>query len=152
MTSLLSRPDLIISDAVSRMAGTSALALKQGRNLGDGNVGIPMASAGGETTLLVPEAIAELMAEILANVAEGRPVTLVPENAELTIPEAADLLNVSRPYVAGLLDRAELPYRGQGAHRRVVYRDLAAYKERSDAASREAIRELAELSQEMEPG
>ena len=153
MSLLLSHQDLIIpTDEISRMAGESALALRQGADLGNGKVAVRMATPEGEQTLLVPVAIVDLMATVLAQLGQRRPVTLVPENAELTIPEAADLLNVSRPFVAGLLDREEILSRGQGVHRRIVYRDLAAFKARSDADGDRAMAELAELSQEMELG
>jgi excisionase family DNA binding protein len=153
MSLLLSHQDLIIpTDEMSRMAGESAIALRQGADLGNGKVGVRMTTPEGEKTLLVPVAIVDLMATVLAQLGQCRPVILVPENAELTIPEAADLLNVSRPFVAGLLDREEIPSRGQGVHRRIVYRDLAAFKARSDADGDRAMAELAELSQEMELG
>jgi excisionase family DNA binding protein len=153
MSLLLSHQDLIIpTDEMSRMAGESAIALRQGADLGNGKVAVRMATPEGEQTLLVPVAIVDLMATVLAQLGQRRPVTLVPENAELTIPEAADLLNVSRPFIAGLLDREEIPSRGQGMHRRIVYRDLAAFKARSDADGDRAMAELAELSQEMELG
>jgi excisionase family DNA binding protein len=153
MSLLLSHQDLIIpTDEMSRMAGESAIALRQGADLGNGKVAVRMATPEGEQTLLVPVAIVDLMATVLAQLGQRRPVTLVPENAELTIPEAADLLNVSRPFIAGLLDRGEIPSRGQGMHRRIVYRDLAAFKARSDADGDRAMAELAELSQEMELG
>jgi len=153
MSLLLSHQDLIIpTDEISRMAGESALALRQGADLGNGKVGVRMTTPEGETTLSIDMAIVDLMATVLAQLGQRRPVTLVPENAELTIPEAADVLDVSRPFVAGLLDRGEIPSWGQGVHRRIVYRDLAAFKARSDADGDRAMAELAELSQEMELG
>ncbi|MGM7647473.1 hypothetical protein ACSVDM_21440 [Nocardia sp. JW2] len=59
-------------------------------------------------------------------------------HSELTTRQAADLLNVSRPYVVGL-----------GTHRRIRYDDLKSYRRRSAARSRAAVEELADLGQEL---
>ena len=69
--------------------------------------------------------------------------------AELTTQEAADLLNVSRPFLIGLLEDGQLPHHKVGTHRRVRFADLMTYKRRRDAESEEALRELTALSQEM---
>jgi excisionase family DNA binding protein len=69
--------------------------------------------------------------------------------AELTTQEAADLLNVSRPFLIGLLEDGQLPHHKVGTHRPVRFADLMTYKRRRDAESEEALRELTALSQEM---
>jgi len=69
--------------------------------------------------------------------------------AELTTQEAADLLNVSRPFLIGLLEDGQLSHHNVGTHRRVRFADLMTYKRRRDAESEEALRELTALSQEM---
>jgi len=102
-----------------------------------------------EQDLVVPRGAVELMARILAHLAAGRGVSVVPEHAELTTQQAADLLNVSRPYLIGLLKAGEIDYRQVGKHRRVLAASLIDYMRRDDVRRRDAADELAELSQEM---
>ncbi|HWE34926.1 MAG TPA: helix-turn-helix domain-containing protein [Isosphaeraceae bacterium] len=97
----------------------------------------------------LPGPAVRLLSEILAEMARGHAVALVSADSELTIQEAADYLNVSRPYLVGLLERGEIPSREDGERHRVVLRDLIAYKNRTDAAREEALDELARVSQEL---
>src|SRR5580698_4919381 len=103
-----------------------------------------------EEPVVLPAAAVRLLGALLAELAKGNAVTLMPHHAELTTQEAADLLNVSRPFLIGLLENGQLPHHKVGTHRRRVrFADLMIYKRRRDAESEEALRELAVLSQEM---
>ena len=97
----------------------------------------------------LPAAAVRLLMKILDEMSNGNAVTVIPVHAELTTQEAADLLNVSRPYFVQLLEKKEIPFRKVNTHRRVRYEDVMAYKNRIDSERRKALDELAALSQEM---
>jgi len=99
--------------------------------------------------LVLPAAAVRLLGALLTELAKGNAVTLMPHHAELTSQEAADLLNVSRPFLVSLLESGQLPFHKVGTHRRVRFSDLMTYKRRRDAESEEALRELAAISQEL---
>ncbi len=100
--------------------------------------------------LALPRSAVELMARILAHMAAGQSVSVVPLHAELTTQQAADLLNVSRPFLVGLLDAGEIEYRMVGTHRRIRASSLLSYQRQDDVRRRSAADELTSLSQELE--
>ena len=101
----------------------------------------------GEKILISPEQF-RLLAHIVGELARGHGVSLIPMDAELTTNEAARQLKVSRPFLVGLLQKGEIPYRTVGTHRRIRFRDLWAYKQRNDRKRLEALEELSALDQE----
>jgi excisionase family DNA binding protein len=100
----------------------------------------------------LPTSALRLLIDILAELAVGNAVKVVPVHAELTTQEAADLLNVSRPHLIKLLESGELSYHKTGKHRRVRFADLMEYKNRRDAASEQAMTLLAEQAQVLRTG
>lgn len=95
-----------------------------------------------EEAVVVPALAFRLFVEVLAQLANGNAVTIVPIHAELTTQQAADLLNVSRPYVIKLLDDGEIEYRRVGNRRKIRFEDLAEYTRRRSDTTREALEEL----------
>ncbi|MBK8069374.1 MAG: helix-turn-helix domain-containing protein [Rhodanobacteraceae bacterium] len=104
---------------------------------------------GGAEAIELPASAARLLVELLAQMGQGNAVQVVPVHAELTTQQAADFLNVSRPYLIERLEAGELPFRKVGKHRRVRFEDVLRYKKRTDYESKLAMTELTALSQEL---
>ncbi|NJR80346.1 excisionase family DNA-binding protein [Sphingomonas corticis] len=86
--------------------------------------------------------MSDLLLELLRHIGSGHAVTLVPIHEELTTQQAADLLNVSRPYLIGLLEKGELSFTLTGRHRRIKAREVFAYKAARDAKRAKALDQL----------
>jgi excisionase family DNA binding protein len=99
--------------------------------------------------LCLPAPAVRLLSQILKEMAKGNGVTLIPNDALISTQEAADILNVSRPFLVGLLEAGRIPYRRLGSHRRILFRDLMAFKVKTDAVGDEAMRQLTQEAQEL---
>jgi excisionase family DNA binding protein len=113
---------------------------------------VPEGGRAEEEPLPLPRSVLDLLFAILTEMAEGNAVTLIPIHAELTTQQAADLLNVSRPFVVELLEKGEIPHRKVGTHRRILFRDLMEFKQRSEAERKKALDELVADAQDQDMG
>lgn len=97
----------------------------------------------------LPESVFSSLREIVHHLSHGKAVAIVPVNRELTTQEAADILNVSRPFLVKLLEQGEIPFTRTGSHRRIRFDDLMTYKRHRDAERRRGLARLTQMSQEM---
>ncbi len=97
----------------------------------------------GCTEVTVPVSAIHMLVDILNQMAQGNAVSLVPIHAELTTQQAADLLNVSRPFLVKQLEADELPFHKLGRHRRIRFSDLMDYRDRIDQEGAAVADELA---------
>lgn len=102
--------------------------------------------------VVLPARATRWLADALAEMAKGKAVLFSSIDAELTTQQAADFLNVSRPYLVRLLEEKKIPHRKVGTHRRVLARDVKEYKERNNAQRLDTLAQLVEQAQELDMG
>lgn len=101
---------------------------------------------------VIPAIAFQMLGIILEELAQGHAVALTPVDREISTQKAADLLNVSRPYVVKLLESGRIPFRKVGTHRRVRLGDLLKYKVQMDAEADRALDDLVAQAQELGMG
>jgi len=141
-----SEADALLARESSRRLATRKLGRKT-------SIRIQVLDDGEEAeTVSVPASALRLFLHLLTEMAQGNAVTLIPTHAELTTQQAADLLNVSRPYVVKLLDEGRIPSRSVGKYRRVRFDDLMAFKRKDDDARAKVLDQLTTEAQELGMG
>lgn len=152
MTLTLPKPT-ILSEDEKRLAEVSSKTLQDILRFHDGGkVDEPFQKAtlrvsvergdGEKTDIALPEAAFSLLLSVLKELGHGRGVTVVATDTEVTTQQAADFLNVSRPYFVKLLEESRIPYRTVGPRRRVLVEDLLSYKAREEAERHRGLDEL----------
>ncbi len=102
--------------------------------------------------LKLPAKVFRLLKSILSMMAEGKAFSLIPEDSELSTQQAADMLNVSRPFLVKLLEAGEIPFKKVGSHRRILMEDFITYSRIMEAQREKALQELAKQAQELDMG
>jgi len=102
--------------------------------------------------LSLPASAIRLLLDLLTEMAAGNAVTLIPVHAQLTTQQAADVLNVSRPFLVSLLEEGKIPHVKVGTHRRILFEDLMRYKNSVDRERRKALDELVTQSEALGMG
>lgn len=97
----------------------------------------------------VPASVVKVVADALDHVRRGEHVRVIADDEEITTQQAADLLNVSRPYLVGLVDRGEIPSRKVGARRRLKLADVLLYRDVDRARRLQAVADLSAEAQEL---
>ncbi len=104
---------------------------------------------GERPTVGVPPTALKLIGELLGAMSEGRPIMLVPAEQELTTVEAANFLNVSRPFVIKEIESGRLPHRKVASHRRIAFGDLIAYARKMREQQAGALDRMADNAREL---
>ncbi|ABD89947.1 helix-turn-helix domain-containing protein [Rhodopseudomonas palustris] len=115
---------------------------------GDAKLRVLSENAKQPSEITLSPALSNLLMELLRHVGRGDAVTLVPVSKMLTTQQAADILNVSRPFLVSLLEKGEIEHSLVGRHRRIKADHLFAYKRARDMKRSEALSDLAELDAE----
>lgn len=94
--------------------------------------------------------IDNLLVEIFDQLSEGKPVSILPHNAEMTTRQAASILNVSRPYVSKLLKEGKMDFEMRGTHRRIRLEEVMRYKREQAVRRRDALARMTEISEDLD--
>lgn len=99
--------------------------------------------------LVLPGHAAKMLLDMLVEMGLGNAVQLTSLQPEISTQQAADLLNLSRPYVVKLTEEGAIPSRKIGLRQMLLLEDVMAYKRESFAKRSEALNELTALNQEL---
>jgi excisionase family DNA binding protein len=99
--------------------------------------------------MIIPHSLYTALLQAVKQLMSGRAISIVPVTAELTTQQAADMLNVSRPFVVKLLEEGAIPFHKAGTHRRVYLHDVLAYKRKRDQEAEKALGRLVAEAQEL---
>jgi excisionase family DNA binding protein len=138
------------SAADAAIAREAARRLNDALTNADGTVQLRVEALDGtDQPITIPSEAFRLLLNILSEMASGNAVRVISHHAELTTGEAADLLNVSRPYAVRLLDEGKIPSYRVGTHRRVLLRDVMAYRDEHYRARSAVLDQIAAIDQEL---
>lgn len=104
---------------------------------------------GSSPSVQVPPQVLRVLGQTLGLMARHQPIMLVPEKQELSTVEAANYLNVSRPFLIKEIEAGRLVHRMVGTHRRVKSSDLMDYAKAMRAKQQEALDKKAANAREL---
>jgi excisionase family DNA binding protein len=104
---------------------------------------------GSTPSVRVPPQVLRVLGQALGLMARHQPIMLIPEKQELSTVEAANFLNVSRPFVIKEIEEGRLNHRMVGTHRRILFSDLMTYAKAMRAMQQQALDKMAENAREL---
>jgi excisionase family DNA binding protein len=142
MLALLDQVEPIVADeSEAAIANIAVHSLKQAADAG---LDVQLVLREQPNVIVPLSALAlKMVVNLLETMATRRPFSIIPHDAELTTQQAADYLNVSRPFLVGLIDSNQIPHRMVGRHRRVRFADLLDFERDSAAKRKQALAEMA---------
>ena len=102
--------------------------------------------------ITIPRRAIALFSSIIQNMAEGKTISIVPSNSEISTQQAADILNVSRPHLVKLLETHKIPFKKVGSHRRILLNDILAHKKHLAKQRDEQLKFLSNQAQDLNLG
>ena len=102
--------------------------------------------------ITIPKKALSLLSAIIRNMAEGKTISIVPSNSEVSTQQAAEMLNVSRPHLIKLLEAKKIPFKKVGSHRRILLKDIMEYKERQAKERESQLDFLSNQAQDLNLG
>ena len=146
---------VLAHDLVAPSADDARVARESSRRLqglvgGRGTLSLRLKAPGHRATSVdLPKGVVALLVELLAEVSKGHVVAVLPMQARLTTQQAAELLGVSRPFIVKELTLKRIPHIKVGTHRRILLKDLLAYRDHNHKAQDRAMNELVEQGQKL---
>lgn len=136
-----------------RIAKTSVDKLrKASKKLGQREKYIDITLENNHESLRLPSKAINLLSTIISNMAAGKSMALILSDASVGTQEAADYLEVSRPYLVRLLEKGEIPFSKAGTHRRIRVSDLVTYQKKMKATRKKQLNSLVKQAQEFNLG
>lgn len=90
----------------------------------------------------LPDSLYGFLKQLIVDLVEGKSVSIIQKDAQLTTVEAANILGVSRQFLVKLLKDGKIPHHEVGTHRRIYMRDLLGYKAERDHRRTEVLNDL----------
>lgn len=126
-----------------RAAANQLRKLLAAQSAGDAKLRVVDEETRQPTEITLTPGLSNLLMELLRHVGRGDAVTLVPVSQMLTTQQAADILNVSRPFLISLLEKGDIEFTSVGRHRRIKAEHLFEYKRKRDERRSGALSDLA---------
>ena len=140
--------DARLPSAREREAANQLRKILAARAAGDAKLRVFIEEAKTPAEITLTPAMSHLLMELLRHIGRGDAVTVVPLSQMLSTQQAADILNVSRPFLISLLDRGDIEHTLVGRHRRIKAEHLFAYKRNRDTTRSKALSDLAAMDAE----
>jgi excisionase family DNA binding protein len=98
--------------------------------------------------IVIPSRALQLLGDILKAMSEGKPISIVPVATEVTTQKAAEILGCSRPHLIKLLEEGKMEFVKVGKHRRIMFEDIIAYKQKMKEEQKKHIIDIMNQDEE----
>lgn len=96
----------------------------------------------------IPESTYQVLRKVTEVMVSGQAVSVIAKKDEVSIQEAADILNVSRSFLMKLLEERKIPFTKVGSYQYIRFEDLMTYKQQRNIQRQEGLTELTQFLQE----